>query len=459
MIVLIVEAVAFQTSMVATNRDWQMDIVASNEDARQRLAEGLVLSNATVSSSEAKLTFTNMGSIVAYVHHIWVISINDSSIHTSFTLPSLVSVAPREIVPCNLSTSPWTLNASKSYYFKAVTTRGNIAEIRYPLASATTTTTGTTSSTTIGTTSYTTVSTTSSTTSYTTVSTTSYTTTSTTISTTSYTTLSTTSSTTSYTTTSTTSYTTVSTTSSTTSYTTVSTTSSTTLSTTSYTTTSTTISTTSYTTVSTTSYTTISTTSYTTINNNSPNMISGTLMIAYQAKDAQGYNSGPSDSCHQELPLTLTGISGIQTGSTLYFLDPWLTDAVLTSARNDQGTQHTAMYYLVNATNTMSTSIVPSAGTIDLTWYGSNHIDGSLLGIYYNPGTGWQFYIAAKAPTIPSGREFYAIYQTNYVELSSQMTGNVFFIGSAAITNTAKNTAYYSAQLAIDGLWVRSTCS
>ena len=147
--------------------------------------------------------------------------------------------------------------------------------------------------------------------------------------------------------------------------------------------------------------------------------------------------------------MALTGFSGyIQTGSTLYFLDPWLTNTVLTSAYNS----HTAMYYLVNATNTKKTSIVASAGTLDLTWYGSNHLDASLLGVYYSG----QFH-AAGSGAIPSGSQFYAIFKIDRVTLSG-FPGNVFFIGSAAITNNLKDTTYYSAQLAIDGLWVRSSC-
>jgi hypothetical protein len=486
MIVLIVEAVAFQTSMVATNRDWQMDVVASNEYERQRLAEGLVLSNATISSSgtSVTLTFTNMGSIVAYVDHIWFIN---STIHKSFPLNSLPVAPGPPVTPPPLVFGTY-IDPSGTYCFKAVTTRGNTAQICYPLSSGSTNTNGTTTSTTIGTTSYTTVSTTSSTTSYTTVSTTSSTTsyttvsttTGTTVSTTSYTTVSTTSSTTSsttnYTTVSTTSsttnYTTVSTTSSTTNYTTVSTTSSTTnyttVSTTSYTTVSTTSRTTSYTTVSTTSYTTVSTTSSTTsyttvsttssttsyttsyttisttINNNSPAMISGTLMVAYQGTD-----NSASDSCHKETPTVLTGISGLQTGSSLSFLNPWLTSTVLKDA--SQGS--TTMYYLVNATNTMSTSIVASAGTIDLTWYSQNHVTGTLFGVYY----GGKFYTPTSAPSITPGSQFYAIYKINDVELSLP-SWSVFFVGSAAITNNAEGATYYSAQLAIDGLWVKSSC-
>jgi hypothetical protein len=111
------------------------------------------------------------------------------------------------------------------------------------------------------------------------------------------------------------------------------------------------------------------------------------------------------------------------------------------------------MYYIVNATNTKTTSIVASAGTIDLTWYGSNHITGPLLGIYYLG----QFYTPASAPTITPGSRFYAIFKIDRIDLSS-FPGNVFFIGSAAITNNVVGATYYSAQLAIDGLWVRSSC-
>jgi hypothetical protein len=173
-------------------------------------------------------------------------------------------------------------------------------------------------------------------------------------------------------------------------------------------------------------------------------MISGTLMVAYQGS----YNSA-SDSCHQETPTVLTGISGLQTGSSLYFLNPWLTNALLTSA--DGG--HTTIYYLVNATNSKSTSIVASAGTIDLTWYASNHLDGQLFGVYY----GGKFYTPSSPPTIAPGSQFYAIFKTSEIELNN-FPGNAFFIGSAAITNNMEGATYYSAQLAIDGLWVRSSC-
>jgi hypothetical protein len=133
MVILIAEAVAFQTSIVAMNRDWQAAVEASNESARQRLAEGLVLSDAAVSSNGMNVTliFTNVGSVVAYIHHIWVISIMDSSIHKSFTLGSLVSVPPGATVTYNLYPSP-SLVSTNRYYFKAVTTRGNVATIRFP---------------------------------------------------------------------------------------------------------------------------------------------------------------------------------------------------------------------------------------------------------------------------------------------------------------------------------------
>jgi hypothetical protein len=172
-------------------------------------------------------------------------------------------------------------------------------------------------------------------------------------------------------------------------------------------------------------------------------MISGALNIAYQG----AYDSA-SDSCHQEARVVLTGISGVQ-GSSLSFLNPWLTNAILTSA--DGG--RTTMYFLVNATNTKKTSIVASAGTIDLTWYGSNHLTGPLFGVYYLG----QFYTPGSAPTIASGQQFYSIFKIDRIDLNS-FPGNVFFIGSAAITNAVKGATYYSAQLAIDGLWVRSSC-
>jgi hypothetical protein len=136
MIVLIAEAVAFQTSILAINQDWQQAVEASNESTRQRLAEGLVLADATVSSdgSYVTLIFTNVGSVVANIHHIWVINITDTSpqIHKSFLLGNLVSVSPGATVTYNLYVSPYTINSANQYYFKAVTTRGNVATIRFP---------------------------------------------------------------------------------------------------------------------------------------------------------------------------------------------------------------------------------------------------------------------------------------------------------------------------------------
>jgi hypothetical protein len=133
LVVIIAEAVAFQISIVAMNWDWQQAVETSNESARQRLAEGLVLVDASVSpdGGNVTLTFTNMGSVVAYIHHVWVISITDSSIHKSFTLPSIVPVPPGATVTYNLYPNP-AIDAAKTYYFKAVTTRGNIATIRFP---------------------------------------------------------------------------------------------------------------------------------------------------------------------------------------------------------------------------------------------------------------------------------------------------------------------------------------
>jgi hypothetical protein len=205
---------------------------------------------------------------------------------------------------------------------------------------------------------------------------------------------------------------------------------------------------------------------------------SGIMKVAYQSISG-GYDSSkepfggtPGNGyCHNEAlqnyPAAsnyaekLTGISGV-TGSTLYFLNPWVTysgstGGVLGSAVSGA----TQMYIYVLVINTGQTTYAPAAGSIDLTWYGQNHLDGTLLGVYYK-GT---FYSTASAPGITPSTSYYAIYKMNTATMKlglwppgSGMT-SVMFWGDASITDwsgtTAETQNYFSATILLPGLWIR----
>jgi len=202
---------------------------------------------------------------------------------------------------------------------------------------------------------------------------------------------------------------------------------------------------------------------------------SGIMKVAYQGSydsshDYKGASGHTGGYCHNE-PLQnypaasnyaeeLTGIGGLQTGTTLYFLNPWITQTILQSAVNGA----TQMYIYVIVINTGQTKYTPTAGSIDLTWYGQNHLDGTLLGVYYK-GT---FYPAASAPSITPSTNYYAIYTMNTATMKlglwppgSGMT-SVMFWGDASITDGTgsnnENQNYFSGTVLVSGLWIRSGC-
>jgi hypothetical protein len=216
------------------------------------------------------------------------------------------------------------------------------------------------------------------------------------------------------------------------------------------------------------------------------------MKVAYQQVASGGYDSSkepfggsPANGyCHAE-PLQnypaasnyaekLTLPSGVVVGTTLYFVNPWVTyvsgyGGVLGTAINDTNsgykTPTTQMYIYVNIINTRQTAYTPTAGSIDLGWYSANHLDGTLLGVYYK-GT---FYAAANAPSITSGTSYYAIYKMNMDTMKltnppsssngAMPSGSVMLWGDASVTNGAgnnnENQGYLSATVLLAGLWVR----
>jgi hypothetical protein len=179
----------------------------------------------------------------------------------------------------------------------------------------------------------------------------------------------------------------------------------------------------------------------------------------------------------------LTGINGVGvTNNALYFVNPWITggnsQAVITgSGSSSSAALHsgTTLYIYVLIVNTGSTAYTPTAGSLDLTWYGSNHIDGYLLGVYYGNSEFWAPG-QPNPPTISPSHSYYAIFKIVVISTSTFVgsppwaTGvqpgspSVMFWGSAAITNAVNNlveyvpsesSGFFSGTILASGLWIR----
>jgi hypothetical protein len=188
----------------------------------------------------------------------------------------------------------------------------------------------------------------------------------------------------------------------------------------------------------------------------------GVMKIAYQGT-YDSKNEGPPGTapyCHTEPSAsypaaqgyreTLTGITGV-TGNSLTFVNPWITDQIMTS------TPGTTLYFYTNIINPRPTSIIVTGGSLvlnnGLSQNQQYYVLGTFFGVYYQ-GT---FYAAGSSPNIPPNTSFYAIFRATTVTYNTG-SAPMFFLGWAAITNQAKDGTYYAAETLIDGLWVRSSC-
>jgi hypothetical protein len=221
---------------------------------------------------------------------------------------------------------------------------------------------------------------------------------------------------------------------------------------------------------------------------------SGNMKIAYQGSFDSRNEPGPVASgsggthegsgtgyCHQEntyMGMTyptptgyaeeLMGMSGagVSDSGVLWFVNPWITGTsssstdVMASANGG----HTTVYIYVVVVNTGNTQYTPSAGTIDLTWYGSNHMDGYLIGIYYE---GTFYCTSCSTPTthaIPAGFAYYAIFKLTIFTIgnwpnSIDPGASVMFWGAASLTDapgsSAEDQSYFAGVILLSGLWIR----
>jgi hypothetical protein len=214
---------------------------------------------------------------------------------------------------------------------------------------------------------------------------------------------------------------------------------------------------------------------------------SGNMKVAYQPSSTSsgGYNSANEPSftgkatgsiyCHTESSAPypapagyaeeLTGITGLVSGTALYFVNPWITGGPMSgSSENTESIMYSAnngattVYIYVVVINTGTTSYTPTVGSLDLMWYGSNHMDGYLYGVYYSGA----FY--TTAPIIPPGGYYYAIFKipssrSNMFTIGSAPSTSVMFWGAASITNQLETQSYISGTILVSGLWIRYEAS
>jgi hypothetical protein len=190
---------------------------------------------------------------------------------------------------------------------------------------------------------------------------------------------------------------------------------------------------------------------------------------------------------------TLGKVAPVGDSGDLWFVNPWVTNLILVSAANGVCTSagacsttpttgtwsnHTTLYLSVNITNTGTNNYTVAGGSLDLTWYGSNHIDGNLIGIYYNASkaTGPTFYsISTTQPQeVQTGTSFQAIFRLTLVTLncsgSACTTGTsgsgdswppligVTFWGSASLTDSTEDASFVGGVSLSSGLWIAPSC-
>ena len=144
-------------------------------------------------------------------------------------------------------------------------------------------------------------------------------------------------------------------------------------------------------------------------------------------------------------------------------MNPWVTETILKSTVNRlvvAVTPQTQMYIYAVVINTFKTAYTVNNGTIDLTWYSTDHLDGILYGLYYQG----QFYPTGSLPSIAPGTSYYAIYKMNQMQLDyppPQAVGainSVMFWGGASLSTTSKDQTYFSGTILSSGLWIRASC-
>ena len=211
--------------------------------------------------------------------------------------------------------------------------------------------------------------------------------------------------------------------------------------------------------------------------------------LCYDSQNEPGLGgSGGTNYCHNEPARAypagssyaekLTGMSsvGVGDGGVLWFVSPWVTQAIFNSAQTNGvapsghsgwPSNLTTLYLYVNITNVGSTPFAINGGSIDLTWYSYNWVTANLIGFYEGaaPGT---FYPAGSTHTVAAHESFYGIFKVTEVSLGTASSTNtwpppagesVMFLGSASLTSSTQDETFIAGVALMSGLWIRNSCS
>ena len=153
-------------------------------------------------------------------------------------------------------------------------------------------------------------------------------------------------------------------------------------------------------------------------------------------------------------------MSGL-TDNNLWFVNPWITAGNSKGILDSVDNGYTTLYMYVIVVNTGNTAYSPTAGTIDLTWFASNHIrefwrrrQGHIHSFFF-------FYTAEY----PRRRGLLRNIQDRQFNIYAKLTRRPIRScsgGGAAITNVgtlgelvAEDENFYSGVILSSGLWIR----
>jgi len=191
------------------------------------------------------------------------------------------------------------------------------------------------------------------------------------------------------------------------------------------------------------------------------------MRVAYtggfdSSKEPGATGGGGSGYCHFE-PAQLVNAGG--SVGNLYFVNPWITNAVHGSAFPGSGNPTTTVYIYANFTNTRTSAVKISTGSllIQVSQSGANQkvffIGGLLLAINYQ-GQPYQAGTEVPPSGIAPGTSALLIFQINgwNSPTGGASVAGQTFVGLASITNGETGSGYYAASIFLDGLYIKPSC-
>lgn len=195
----------------------------------------------------------------------------------------------------------------------------------------------------------------------------------------------------------------------------------------------------------------------------------GSMEIAYNGTNANSQN----DKCHKETPQPLPGGG---RGTTLYFLNPWITPTILSATTATTSLSQLCsqcLYVSVYSENTLSNPISFSWGNLVILTARQRVSSGDQLflgGPYVGIILNRQFYPYGTNVSVQPGQTFYLIFKIMFINYSTGSGPGDMFTGTAAVNNLGPSygwpsgatsgpsigAGYQSFVMVLDGLYVRN---